>query len=289
MSDVPLGAFLSGGVDSSGIVAMMAGLKSDPVRTFAIGFGGDDDELVYAQAMADRYGTRHTAERETVSYLDAIDGQAEIFGEPFADSSAVPTGRVSQLARRAVTVALSGDAGDELFAGYRRLSIPSRGRARARNDALSAAPSRCSGCWGRSIRKLDRWSALDARQDQLSGIGRRRSARLLPHGLQDSRCDAGEPVRRGNRFRYRPASAGGADPGGDGPRRDTQGRWRGAQFADIETYLVGDILTKVDRTSMAHSLESYAAPAAGSTNWSNGRRRSCRPISKSVGPAANTF
>lgn len=121
MSEVPLGAFLSGGVDSSGIVAMMARQSNEPVKTFAIGIPGPGgDELPYAEAMARRYGTDHTAREVSPSLITAYRDLAKMYDEPFADISAVPTYQVSKLARSQVTVALSGDAGDEVFAGYRR-------------------------------------------------------------------------------------------------------------------------------------------------------------------------
>ena len=253
VSDVPLGAFLSGGVDSSGVVAMMAGLQEEPVRTFAIGFGGEDDELSYAKAVADRYGTRHTAERSTVSYLDAIDAQAITFGEPFADSSAVPTGRVCELARRAVTVALSGDAGDELFAGYRRYRFH-LAADRMRGLMPGGLRRPLFGLLGALYPKLDRaprWlraktSFQELSVDEAEGFYRTvckmpdvMRRQLLSRSLR-SRIDTDRPVAL---IRDAMNAAG------------TDDKLARAQFADIQTYLVGDILPKVDRASMAHSLE----------------------------------
>src|SRR5205823_6567348 len=121
MSEVPLGAFLSGGVDSSAVVAMMAGLQTDPVNTCSIAFSDAKyDESAYAQQVADRYHTRHRVEKVETDDFDLIDTLARLYDEPYADSSAIPTYRVSQLARKNVTVALSGDGGDESFGGYRR-------------------------------------------------------------------------------------------------------------------------------------------------------------------------
>ncbi len=140
MSEVPLGAFLSGGVDSSGVVAMMAREIDSPVKTFAIGFGArGDDELPHAARVAQAYHTEHRTEQVDVDPLGSYRAQAAIFDEPFADSSSIPTFHVCGLARRHVTVALSGDAGDEVFAGYRRYRmhavaerirrmLPARGR-----------------------------------------------------------------------------------------------------------------------------------------------------------------
>ena len=121
VSEVPLGAFLSGGVDSSGVVAMMAGLSGDPVNTCSISFGDPAfDETSYAATVAQRYATNHRIGHVDPDKFDLIDDLARFYDEPFADSSAMPTYRVCELARRHVTVALSGDGGDEVFGGYRR-------------------------------------------------------------------------------------------------------------------------------------------------------------------------
>jgi asparagine synthase (glutamine-hydrolysing) len=235
---------------------MMAGLIDDPVKTFAIGFGGSADELGYAQAVAYRYHTNHTAERSSVDYLDTIDDQATIFGEPFADSSAIPTGRVSELARRGVTVALSGDAGDELFAGYRRyLFHMAAQKFRARIPDGLRRP--LFGLLGRLYPKLDRaprWLRAKTTFQELSADE--------AEGYYRTVCKISDPTRAGLYTSqmssmlgdYRPADlirSAMAQAGTDDPLAR-------AQFADIQTYLIGDILTKVDRASMAHSLEVRA-------------------------------
>ncbi len=121
MSEVPLGAFLSGGVDSSAVVAMMAQVSTDPVNTCSIRFGESEfDESRYAAEVAERYRTNHWSSVVDPSDFKLVDRLASLYDEPFADSSAMPTYRVSELARRRVTVALSGDGGDENFGGYRR-------------------------------------------------------------------------------------------------------------------------------------------------------------------------
>jgi asparagine synthase (glutamine-hydrolysing) len=121
VADVPLGAFLSGGVDSSAVVAMMAQQDKEAVNTCSIGFDDPDfDESQYANEVAQRYRTTHHAQIVSKDDYGLIDTLAHLYDEPFADSSAIPTYRVCQLARQRVTVALSGDGGDESFAGYRR-------------------------------------------------------------------------------------------------------------------------------------------------------------------------
>ena len=122
MSDVPLGAFLSGGVDSTIVVGLMSRLIAAPVKTFSIGFEGDPayDETSYARMAAERFRTDHTEFRVSPSAIDLVDTLVWHHDGPFGDSSAVPTYLVSKLTREHVTVVLTGDGGDELFAGYLR-------------------------------------------------------------------------------------------------------------------------------------------------------------------------
>jgi asparagine synthase (glutamine-hydrolysing) len=252
-ADVPLGAFLSGGVDSSMVVALMAGQRSDPIATFTIGFDGAADETAYAEAVARRYRTAHVAERIGVDYLDAAAEQAAVFGEPFADSSSVPTFMVSQLARRGVTVALSGDGGDELFGGYRRYRWHRIAEA-VRGFVPATLRSEVFGQLAQIYPKLDRaprWLrakhfltelSLDSALGYYRTVSRIQDAarrRLMSRDFRGA-IDGHEPSARIARL------IGDADT--DDPLAQ-------AQYVDMKTWLVGDILTKVDRASMAHSLE----------------------------------
>ena len=254
MSEVPLGAFLSGGVDSSAVVAMMAGLSNDPVRTCAIGF--DDpkfNESAFAQQVADRYKTDHHLDIVRSDDFDLIDTLAWLYDEPFADSSAIPTYRVCQLARRHVTVAVSGDGGDESFGGYRRYRLhlmEEKGRSllpfAIRKPIFSALGHLYPKAdWApRMFRAKTTFQALafDSAQAYLHSISLMRTderQRLYSPGFkrQLGGYDAIEI------FRHHAANAGTDDPLGL------------IQYLDYKTWLVGDINTKVDRASMAHSLE----------------------------------
>ena len=246
ISDVPLGAFLSGGIDSSCVVSMMRRVSHDPVRTFSIGFGGESSsELPVSRRVASTLRTDHhelVANPDAVSLVDQV---VASFDEPFGDSSAIPTFLVSRLARSEVTVALSGDGGDELFCGYTRY------RNLRRLESLRPLPA----FFRRGIRgALLRWGpqsfwALRA------AAALRRSLKSFPRDYLDSLNLLLDP-------RVAPALApevlpsedavdweisvdgGGADP------------VEGAQRLDLYHYLPEDILAKVDRMSMACSLEA---------------------------------
>lgn len=242
-SDVPLGAFLSGGIDSSTVVALMARHARRPVRTFSIGF--DDpafDEAPHAARVARELGTLHTELIVSPNADTLIEHVVRAFDEPFADSSALPTFLVSQLAREHVTVALSGDGGDELFGGYERYAevtqlgqLGSAGLRSAIGGVVRRMPHVSPGRnylldWSRT--KQARYTArvtLPLLRSE-GGAARAEVAALLES--RDSLLD--------DSF----AAAGSRD-------FLTQ-----MMLVDLGTYLPGDILTKVDRASMAHSLEA---------------------------------
>ncbi len=253
VSDVPLGAFLSGGVDSSAVVAMAAGLR-DTLDTFTIGFEGAEDETPYAAQVAARYRTRqHNARAAAVDVIDAARLQGRIFGEPFGDASSVPTFSVSALARKHATVALSGDGGDEMFAGYRRYRWH-RLVEGARALLPAGVRKHAIGTLARIYPKLDRaprWLRAKHTLTELSLDSALGYARTVMKVQRERR-----------RALFSPALAAALD--GHDPtariaalmeRAGTEDALLAAQYVDLHTWLPGDILTKVDRASMANSLE----------------------------------
>lgn len=254
VAEVPLGAFLSGGVDSSGIVALMSQLQSEPVNTCAIGFDVKRfNETEYAQTVADRYQTNHRVETVGQDDFDLIDKLALLYDEPYADSSAMPTYRVCELARKHVTVALSGDGGDELFAGYRRYKMH-LAEDKVRNTLPLSLRKPIFGPLGKLYPKLD-WApkflrakttfqsmAMDTVEGYYNSMSILRAderAKLFSKDYQASLngYSSLDVFRRyGDKVKHLDSM-------------------KIAQYIDMKTYLVGDILTKVDRASMAHSLE----------------------------------
>jgi asparagine synthase (glutamine-hydrolysing) len=264
-ADVPLGAFLSGGIDSSAVVSLMQAQRTRPVRTFTIGFHeAAFDEAASARAVARHLGTDHTELYLTpADAMDVIPRLPEVYDEPFSDSSQIPTYLVSEMARRHVTVSLSGDGGDELFGGYNR------------------------HVWGDSVGRVLRWTPAGARR-----VASRALLSVSP-ARWESVMGAVEPVLPA-RLRHRNpgdkahklATALGAERadllylalvshwGGAGPVRGTGGSTSDGMSAvatvadglgdpahrmmalDLLTYLPDDILAKVDRASMAHALEA---------------------------------
>jgi asparagine synthase (glutamine-hydrolysing) len=254
ISEVPLGAFLSGGVDSSAVVAMMAGLSDDPVSTCSIAFSDPAfDESKYARLVADRYRTRHFVDRVESDDFDLIDMLARLYDEPYADSSAIPTYRVCQLARTHVTVALSGDGGDENFAGYRRYRLHMlEERMRAPLPLSIRRP--VFGFLGNVYPKAD-WAPRVFRAKTTFEALARESVEAYFHGVSILR-DAMRRQLFSNAFK---ATLGGYSAVEVFQRHATRANYDDSlalvQYLDLKTYLVGDINTKVDRASMAHSLE----------------------------------
>ena len=254
VSEVPLGAFLSGGVDSSAVVAMMAGLSSDPVNTCSISFGDPDyDESRYAKEVAERYRTEHHVGRVDPDSFDLIDRLATLYDEPYADSSAMPTYRVCALARERVTVALSGDGGDEVFAGYRRYRWHDyEERVRSLMPGMIRRP--LFGLMGELYPKMDWAPKIFRAKSTLQAIGRDSASgyfhgvSVVYDGLRQS-LYSGDLHNELGGYHALEVLAGHMN---NAPAPDNVSR---LQYADLKTYLPGDILTKVDRASMAHSLE----------------------------------
>jgi asparagine synthase (glutamine-hydrolysing) len=254
ISEVPLGAFLSGGVDSSAVVAMMAGLSSDPVNTCSIGFTEPGfDESEFARAVAERYRTRHRSETVESDDFGLIDELARLYDEPYADSSAIPTYRVCQLARKHVTVALSGDGGDESFAGYRRYRLH-LAEERLRSALPLGMRRGLFGLLGRMYPKAD-WAPRVLRAKSTFEALARNSVDAYFHGVSILR----DGMRR-ELFSSRLLAELGGYTAAEvfhrhARRAGTDDPLALVQYLDLKTYLVGDINTKVDRASMAHSLE----------------------------------
>jgi asparagine synthase (glutamine-hydrolysing) len=254
VADVPLGAFLSGGVDSSAVVAMMAGLSADPVNTCSISFGDPAfNESRYAAQIAERYHTRHRVEQVDPEDFSLIDALASLYDEPYADSSALPTYRVCELARKEVTVALSGDGGDETWAGYRRYRWHSY-EERVRSLLPLGIRRPLFGALGRAYPKID-WAPKFLRaKSTLEAIARDtvegyfHGVSILPDALRAKLFSAG--------FRQELQGYQAVEVLRDGAARaPTRHPLSLIQYLDMKTYLPGDILTKVDRASMAHALE----------------------------------
>jgi asparagine synthase (glutamine-hydrolysing) len=254
MTEVPLGAFLSGGVDSSAVVAMMAGLMEEPVNTCSISFGDPAfNESPYAQKVANRYHARHFVEQVDSNDFDLVDKLVSLYDEPFADSSAMPTYRVCELARKRVTVALSGDGGDENFAGYRRYRWHLN-EERMRSTLPFGIRKPLFGALGNLYPKAD-WAPRVFRakstfealaRDSMEGYFH--CVSVMKDGMR-KRLFSDALRRELQGYHALEVLRGHADKC---PTQDPLSR---VQYLDMKTYLVGDILTKVDRASMAHGLE----------------------------------
>ena len=260
IADVPLGAFLSGGIDSSLVVALMQAQSTGRVRSFSIGFEeAGYDEAPHAKAVAAHLGTEHTELYVSSAHaLETIPRLADWYDEPFADSSQIPTFLVSEMTRRHVTVALSGDGGDELFAGYNRYFL---GAALWRKLGWLPAPLRRGVAGAIRAVPVSAWDGLAARLPR----------RLCPPQLGDKAgkfadivglADAGAVYRRLVSSWEEPERlmSGVAEPRGalwdEGIAREFPELVSQMQFKDLVTYLPNDILTKVDRASMAVALEA---------------------------------
>ncbi|HET6863053.1 MAG TPA: asparagine synthase (glutamine-hydrolyzing), partial [Pyrinomonadaceae bacterium] len=253
IADVPLGAFLSGGIDSSSVVGLMSKEMSQPVKTFSIGFQEDSyNELKYARIAAKHFQTDHHEFVVTPDLCEIVDELAWFLDEPFADSSAIPTYMVSKMARQYVTVVLSGDGGDELFGGYTRYVIDRQRSAfgqlpRFLRRGVMAPLSKQlpHGARGRNFLHNIALDPLDRYLDSISIFTELNKPRLYSDGFADQ-------LERENRsgsgvLRSWRTYASNVKTGHDLDKM---------LYVDSKTYLPGDILTKVDRMSMANSLEA---------------------------------
>jgi len=255
VSDVPLGAFLSGGVDSSSVVALMAEASATPVRTCSIGFQEASlDESDYARRIAQRFGTDHATRIVAPGDLARIDELAATFDEPFADASMLPTHAVCALARESVTVALSGDGADEALAGYRR-HVFHHGEERVRGLLPTGLRGPAFGLAGRLYPKAD-WAPRPMRAkatfQALALDGAEAYARAVGVTPAEDRAalytDTHIRALGGYRGEDRLIATIHNAPARSG--------LDAAQYADLKQWLPADILTKVDRASMAVSLEA---------------------------------
>ncbi len=254
VSEVPLGAFLSGGVDSSAVVAMMAGLSDKPVNTCSIAF--DDpryNESDFAQMVADRYHTDHQVGHVDPNDFSLIDTLIDLYDEPYADSSALPTYRVCELARKQVTVALSGDGGDENLGGYRRYLYHTF-EERLRSFLPDNIRQPLFGFLGKTYPKAD-WAPRVFRARSTFEAMARNTVEGYFHGVSVTPDPLRQKLYSTNFHKtldgYRPVQVL-LDHAANAPDHHPLSL---IQYIDMKTYLVDDILTKVDRASMAHSLE----------------------------------
>ena len=270
VADVPVGAFLSGGVDSSGTMALMARQARDPIMAFTIGFNDPGfDETEYAAAVARQYGSHHVVARMQGDEMDMVESLPAIFDEPFGDSSALPSFRLMQLARKSVTVALSGDGGDELFAGYRRYGFHAREES-IRRWLPGAIRQPLFGTLASLYPQLDRAPRfLRARHTfrELSAdstTGYFWNLSVVDDDMRKSLFSEGLTKSLGGYHAVDVIARHAANAPTDDPVTM-------AQYIDLKSWLPSDILTKVDRTAMANSLE-VRVPMLDHTfvNWALG-------------------
>lgn len=249
LADVPVGAFLSGGVDSSAIVALMAQAGAGRVKTFSVGFTEDShNELEYARLVAQRYQTDHHETIVTPDWGSLTEELVRYFDEPFADSSAIPSYVVAKLAREQVKVVLTGDGGDELFAGYVRYDTTSwqSGWSRlpraVRHGVMQPLGRRLPhGAWGRNYLHDVAFDPLERYVENISSF-----SQLNKHSLYTRAFQAQLPALSSAPAVFR----------GYAERVQSRELMAAALYLDSKTYLPGDILTKVDRVTMAASLEA---------------------------------
>jgi asparagine synthase (glutamine-hydrolysing) len=246
VSDVPIGAFLSGGIDSSAVVATMAAMRSEPVKTFSIGFADREyDELRYARSVSETFGTEH---HELVLRPDVVDVAQDLawfLDEPFGDTSAIPTFMVSKLAAEYVTVVLTGDGGDELFGGYDKYVTD---QAEQRFDRIPRPIRLALGGVGRQLPEGTKGKRF-LEHLALEGPSRYLDASTLFRADQLKKLfqdDAYEQISAHNPWAHALACLD----------RAGHDRLSALQYCDLNTYLPLDILTKVDRMAMAHSIEA---------------------------------
>lgn len=254
VSDVPLGAFLSGGIDSSAVVAMMREIGVSNLLTCSIGFREPQfDESRFARMVAEAKGTDHKAEVVEASDYGLLDKLVDLYDEPYADSSALPTYRVCELARRHVTVALSGDGGDEDFIGYRRYRLFANEQA-VRDRVPLGVRRAIFGPLGRVYPKLD-WAPRVVRAKTTFQALAYDTVYAYFHAVaicrDDMRANLFSPEFRSRLQGYRSEEVFRKHVAG----KEFSDSLALVQYLDYKTYLPGDILTKVDRASMAHGLE----------------------------------
>ena len=253
VADVPLGAFLSGGIDSSAVVAAMAEQSAEPVRTFSIGFDHQDfDELPHARRIAERFGTVHEEFQVRAEAIEIAPTIVRHYGEPFADSSAIPSFYLSELTRRQVTVALNGDGGDESFGGYTRYV------ANQLAERLHLIPATLR----RALADAGARLPLGGDVASVKNKARRFSAALALESPARYASYVSWFDVAARRELYTPEFA---DRAGLAGEQVIDAAWASASGAtvvdrmlevDVDTYLVGDLIAKIDIATMAHGLEA---------------------------------
>ncbi len=253
IADVPVGAFLSGGLDSSSVVAMMARQSTERIKTFTIGFDNADyDETRYARMVAERYGTDH---HELIVKPDAVNILPKLvwhYNEPFADPSAVPSYYVAEMARRHVTVALNGDGGDECFLGYGRYA------SMRAVSALDSVPSWIRQSVASTLRCIPRLGRITGRASKIADLLRGQDIAPQHRYAFTITAFADQHKREG----YGPALRDYLNHSAldllEPYFREADSLVSGANWADIHVYLPDDLMVKVDVATMAHALESRA-------------------------------